>query len=355
MHIKLAEKNSLPAWDNYVKNHPDGNPYLLSGWGEVITRIYSHPVFNLIASDSDDNIIGILPLVHIKHFLFGNKLFSMPFADLGGVLAENAHVAGTLLEHAVDIAIEHNIPAIELRHGHTVTCKEWSAVGHGYYSNATGINKVRMLLSLPGTSTLLMANFKAKLRSQVRRPQKEGLRVKSGGIELLEQFYRVFAENMRDLGSPVHAKDFIGAVINEFAEKVRIFIVFRGNDTFACSLTLGCGQILYNPWASALRRHSMLSPNMLLYWAMLEYGCDQGYTLFDFGRSTLGEGTYNFKKQWGAVEHPLNWLEFSRHPEENKVATGQKSKFELAMLLWRKMPVSLSRVLGPPIRKHIGL
>jgi FemAB-related protein (PEP-CTERM system-associated) len=353
MQIKLAQKYSLPAWDDYVKKHPDGNPYLLSGWGEVISRIYSHPVFNLIASDSNDNIIGILPLVHINHFFFGNKLFSMPFADLGGVLAENAHVAGALLEHAVRIAIGHNISTIELRHGHTAICRELSADGYGYYSSATGINKVRMLLDLPGSSAQLLAKFKAKLRSQVRRPQKEGLLVKSGGIELLEQFYRVFAENMRDLGSPVHAKDFIGAVINEFAEKVRIFIVFRGSDTFACSLTLGYGHVLYNPWASALRRHSMLSPNMLLYWAMLEYGCDQGYTIFDFGRSTLNKGTYNFKKQWGAVEHPLNWLEFTRQPKENITDSGQK--FELAMRLWRKMPVSLSRILGPPIRKHIGL
>jgi predicted N-acyltransferase len=160
---------------------------------------------------------------------------------------------------------------------------------------------------------------------------------------------------MRDLGSPVHAKDFIRAVITEFAESVRVFVVFRANDVFACSLTLGHGHVLYNPWASALRRHSALSPNMLLYWAMLEYGCDHGYNFFDFGRSTLGEGSYKFKKQWGAIARPLNWMEFIRQPANNKVVTDQRSKFELAMRLWARMPVSLSRILGPPIRKHIGL
>ena len=203
-----------------------------------------------------------------------------------------------------------------------------------------------------------MAGFKAKLRSQIRRPQKDGLTTVSGGMELLDDFYRIFAENMRDLGSPVHAKKFIAAVINEFAHKARIFLVHKNDETYAASITLGCGNTLYNPWASSLRRYSASSPNMLLYWAMLEYACENDYTTFDFGRSTPGEGTFKFKQQWGAVEQPLNWIGW-----KNKISYSKENKYKLPSMdlrskvayCWSKIPVPVSKLIGPPLRKYIGL
>ena len=94
---------------------------------------------------------------------------------------------------------------------------------------------------------------------------------------------------------------------------------------------------------------------MLLYWAMLAYACDNKYKYFDFGRSTPDEGTYKFKKQWGAVETPLNWYVYSNRLEKTESATEQKSNFTMAMTLWKKLPVSLSKVIGPVLRKNIGL
>ena len=213
-----------------------------------------------------------------------------------------------------------------------------------------------MLLDLPDTSEQLMNSFKSKLRSQIRRPLKCGLKVKSGGLELLNDFYPVFAENMRDLGSPVHAKAFIKNVVKSASDSARLFIVYQGKIPLACSLTLGCGSLLANPWASSLRRFSSASPNMLLYWSMLEYACENGFKTFDFGRSTPGEGTYKFKKQWGAVEKPLHWTIFSTQEMDNVVSeTDQKSRFDAAIQLWTKIPVAVTKVIGPPLRKNIGL
>lgn len=357
MEIRLATIEDDSAWDTYVTAHPHGSAYHHSAWGKVIQQTYGHQIYNLIAKDANGAIVGVLPLVHIKHFLFGNNLFSQPFADLGGILADDAEVEKALLSQAVEIATEHTIPTIELRQTYPLDETVLSSDNaYKFDINASQQTaKVRMLLDLPDTSEQLMSSFKSKLRSQIRRPLKDGLTVKTGGTEFLDDFYIVFAENMRDLGSPVHSKSFIENLLNELPESSRIFIVYKDDTPLACSLTLGHGKTLANPWASSLRRYSRLSPNMLLYWTMLEYACDHGFSIFDFGRSTPDEGTYKFKKQWGATEHPLCWQIFSNHPENSNASSTDKSKFELAMQIWKKLPVSVSKVIGPVIRKNIGL
>jgi len=133
---------------------------------------------------------------------------------------------------------------------------------------------------------------------------------------------------MRDLGSPVHSKTLIQNVIEEFTDQFKIILVYKGNQPVACSIIVGFKDILQNPWASALRQYSRLSPNMLLYWAMLEHGCDTGYEYFDFGRSSPDEGTYKFKKQWGSKPKPLHWQYIYLKNKPSDSATDQKSQFD---------------------------
>ena len=222
--------SGISLWDDYVASHQHGSAYHLSAWGRAISKTYGHQIFNLMAHDSGGAIVGLLPLVHIKHFLFGNNLFSLPFADLGGILADNADAEKALLIRATEIAAENNIPTIELRQ--TYELNETVLVSDTAYKYATNASqqtvKVRMLLDLPDSSEQLMSSFKSKLRSQIRRPLKDGLTVKTGGTELLDDFYAVFAENMRDLASPVHSKSFIANLLNELPENSRIFIIYKG-------------------------------------------------------------------------------------------------------------------------------
>ena len=219
----------------------------------------------------------------------------------------------------------------------------------------TKSHKTRMLLNLPESSEELMKSFKSKLRSQIKKPVKEGLKSKIGGLELIDDFHEVFLVNMRDLGSPVHSKKLIQNVIEEFSEKAKIVIVYKEAQPIACSLFVAFEDTLENPWASALRKYSRLSPNMLLYWTMLEYACDNGFKYFDFGRSSPDEGTYKFKKQWGAKPFPLHWQYISLDGKSIEKEISEKSKFDKAIGYWKKLPVVITRLVGPSIRKHIGL
>jgi len=376
-----------------VENHLHATLYHLSIWKNIIEKTYGHKTYYLIAEqqtftplntssyltgatnptnqikplareihDSDSRahctgptnpVVGILPLVHMKHPFFGNSLISIPFFDLGGILADNAEVEKALLSEAIKLAQKLKAKNIELRNPQPATRNSQPATRN--WVAQTRSHKVRMLYELPESSEMLMKSYKSKLRSQIKKPLKEGLYLKVGGIELLEDFYKVFSINMRDLGSPVHSSKLMKNVLAEFSEKAKIVMVYKDKQPLAASLIIGFKDTLENPWASALREYSRLSPNMLLYWTMLEYACDNGYSYFDFGRSSPDEGTYKFKKQWGAEPIPLHWHYISINGKPTDTETSEKSKFDKAIQCWQKLPVFLAKIIGPMIRKHIGL
>lgn len=390
--IRLFQPSDRASWDDYVLNHPQGTLYHLSGWREVISNAYGHKCYYLTASRDEEGRVristlsdestgygkergikplGALPLVHLKHFLFGNSLVSIPYFDLGGVLADDQDAEKALLLESLRIGSDVKVDKLELRHVEPLaSLQEISQTSDGAFSlssvshelSATSYfaqtfsHKVRMLLELPGSPESLMKSFKAKLRSQIRKPMKEGLTAKIGSGELLDDFYAVFSENMRDLGSPVHSKKLIENVLKEFPDQARIIAVYKDAQPLACSLVVGFRETLENPWASALRGYSALSPNMLLYWTMIEYACNHRYKFFDFGRSSPNEGTYKFKEQWGARPTPLNWhyiaLDGRALPSD---ASPERARFGRAIQYWQKLPVPVTKILGPRIRKHIGL
>jgi len=212
-----------------------------------------------------------------------------------------------------------------------------------------------MLLELPASSDDLFKSYNSKLRSQIRRPQKEGMDSIIGGIELLDNFYNVFAINMRDLGSPVHSKNLFREILNHFDQNVKIGIVNYKGQPVAAGVIICFRDIIEIPWASSLRKFNQFSPNMLLYWSFIEYACKNGYKYFDFGRSTPGEGTHKFKGQWGAKPFPMYWhnIVFNGRPAGND--ESEKSRYGMAIRYWMRLPLPISNALGPLFRKHINL
>ena len=378
IEIKTITPSDASAWDDYVNTHPQATLYHLSGWKHVIEKTYGHKTYYLMVVDSSklkaqSSIVGILPLVHLKHFIFGNSLISVPFFDLGGILADDEEAENILISEAIKLGQKLKANNIELRHAEPLkllnnslqedsstpgtpgqSCKFCQKQGRSL-AITTKLHKVRMLLELPESSEILMKSFKSKLRSQVKRPMKDGLISKIGGLELLDNFYDIFLINMRDLGSPVHSKKLIYNVLKEFPEKAKIVAVYKDGQPLAASIIVGFKDTLENPWASSLRQFSRLNPNMLLYWTMLEYACDNGFKYFDFGRSSPDEGTYKFKKQWGSKPENLHWHNIFLNGKPISEDTDEKSKFDKAIQYWQKLPVSVTKIIGPMIRKHIGL
>lgn len=359
--IKLADAADRPRWDAYVRGHPNASMYHGFGWAEAIRRAYGHTVYRLMLSIREDaaarpaaRVAGVLPIVHLRHALFGNRLVSLPFSDAGGILADSVEVEARLLEEAIALGRANGARSLELRQERLLQTFS-DAAEHLAPSVSTRSHKARMLLALPHAATQLMPTFKSKLRSQVNKALKEGFGTRTGGLELVDDFYRVFAVNMRDLGSPVHSEALMREVLTAFPEHARILAVYRSAEPVAAALVVGFGDTLRNPWASSLRRYASLGPNMLLYLRMLEHACDRGYRTFDFGRSTPGEGSYRFKQQWGAAPAPLYWHRIMLDGKTAAADGDEADGYGLAARCWRRLPVALTKLVGPRIRKHISL
>ena len=381
MQIRLYQNSDKELWDAYVMRHPDSTHCHLSGWKEVIEKTYGHKACYLIAErscgtnnssnsiNSSNAVVGLLPLIHIKSLIFGNQLVSMPFLNYGGILADNEETEIALLSEAVKLGQKLKASTIELRHLKPLTISvpptssdSSNPMNPSNSSNpsnpincVTKTHKVRMLLQLPESSDELFKSYNAKLRSQIRRPQKEGMDSIVGGAELLDDFYKVFTVNMRDLGSPVHSKNLFREILNHFDQNVKIGIVTYKGQSVAAGMIIRFKNIIEIPWASTLKKYNQFSPNMLLYWSFLEYACKNGHQYFDFGRSTPGEGTHRFKEQWGAKPFPMYWHNIVLNGKPAGNNESEKSRYEKAIRYWKRLPLPISNMIGPYIRKHISL
>ena len=368
IQVREAKNSDASPWDDYIAVHKNGLAYHFFAWKQALEKSYSFKCPYFIA-EKGRQIYGVLPTVHVHLPLSKGNLVSLPYCDVGGILADSPEIAETLLNYAYQYSLEHKIPNMEIRYSsHTISPRNSnhfnknSHISQASISTPSPSGKVRMLLNLPDGSGALMASFKSKLRSQVNKAGRDGLITKLGGLELLEDFYTIFAENMRDLGSPVHSKNWLSSVLKYYGKKAKCGVVFMPDKTPAAAGIILChNRIVSIPWASSLKRFNRFNPNMLLYWSFLKFASDNGYRFFDFGRSTPNEGTYKFKAQWGAKPQPLYWERWKI--EKNKTqpkslgsishSTGRSRV--IAENLIRKIPLPVATFLGSRLRKYISL
>jgi FemAB-related protein (PEP-CTERM system-associated) len=211
-----------------------------------------------------------------------------------------------------------------------------------------------MILDLLDGPDEMWKRFDAKLRNQVRKASKSGLTAGWSNKEGLSDFYKIFAANMRDLGSPVHSYDFFGAILDEFDDSAKIMLVRKDEDVIGGAVCLSFKDSMIVPWASSLREYFSLCPNNLLYWEMIRWGCKNGYQRFDFGRSSPDSGTYHFKKQWGAKEEPLHWQCISRKIGQAVMPHADDNKYRWIIKVWSHLPLSFTKFVGPLVRGQVS-
>jgi len=337
--VRQHTENQAESWDRYVRRkRKQASCYHLWRWQEVMALDSGHIPYYLSAWQ-DDEICGVLPLIMLRPPWAKGALFSMPFASYGGVVGDSVAIRRALVSEAVELAERLGAVRLELRHRRKDVC-ELPARSH----------RVSMVLPLPDSEEALWKGIRGKLRNQVRKADRAGLRVQHGGLEHLGAFYWVFARNMRELGSPVWSQAFFRRVLRAFPERARIYRVDFGSLTVAAGLVFRFGNSVEIPWASSLREFNHLCGNVRMYWQILADSVNAGYESFDFGRSEKGGAHYRFKRHWGAIEEPLYWHYWPESIEEESRLEDSRERLEA---LWRKLPVWSTRLIGPPIRKWL--
>ncbi|MDJ0806106.1 MAG: FemAB family PEP-CTERM system-associated protein [Gammaproteobacteria bacterium] len=338
--ISLLGKE-IEAWNAYVTKTPSASIYHRAEWKQLIKQTFGHDGIYCLAKIPQHGVVGILPLIRLKSRLFGDFLVSMPYFNYGGPVADHPVVEEKLMAFANDEAARLGVEYVEYRDD--IERQGLQVQTH----------KVNMQLALPVESDELWNSFSSKLRAQIKRPYRENPQIKIGGMDLLDDFYQVFAHNMRDLGTPVYAKSFFTNILQTFPSEGTIICVKLKEQPVAAGFLLSHGRLLEIPWASTVKSANPLSVNMLLYWEVLKFGMGQGFEWFDFGRSTIDAGTYRFKRQWGAQPKQLYWHYWLREGQKLPSLNPSNPKYALMIAMWKKLPLALTRVLGPPIVKNL--
>jgi FemAB-related protein (PEP-CTERM system-associated) len=340
--LTIASAFDPVEWDGFVNAQPDACGYHLAAWRGVFERAFGHRPEYLTARRAGQ-IVGVLPLVEMRSWLLGNFFVSLPFVNYGGVLTNDDEAARALADYAEALARERGLKHVELRHRRAPRFPGGPCKQH----------KVTMLLPLAADADAMWNALDRKVRNQVRKAEKSELTSVVGGAELIDEFYPVFATNMRDLGTPVYGKRVFEEIFKALPGHTSMFVVRKGTTTVAAGVGYSYRTTFEMPWASSLKEHRALSPNNLLYWHAIRHAIATGHRVFDFGRSTPDEGTYHFKRQWGAEAEPLFW-EY-RLPGGGALPdqSPKNPKFSLAISLWKKLPVPIATLIGPSIVRSI--
>ena len=327
-------------WDGYADAHPDGTIYHRSPWRQVMAHGFGHHVRLRVARSRSDGIVGILPIVAFRSRVFGRFLVSMPFLNGGGILASGPASEAALREDTARLVNETGSAWCELRHVAPA-------------GQPISVNKVELSLKLPTDEECLWRGLRAKVRNQVRKAQRAGLIATSTrNPHATGEFYAIFAENMRNLGTPVYSPRFFEAIGTELGADVMLTLVTRGNVSVAAGLSLIYRDTVELHWAASRRAALPDAPNMLLYWEVLRQAVQLGASRVSFGRSTPNSGPYHFKTQWGATERPLAWELFSG-ANGAKSTDPTRSSLSAASSVWKALPLAVATRAGPPIARHL--
>ena len=326
-------------WDAFLARHPHATFCHRAAWRSIMSTVFGHEPVYLAVRDDVGGLRGALPLVQVKTRLFGSYLVSMPFLNDGGPIGDAA-ACQALLAAVEDEALRRRVDLLEIRTRHAIPS-----------SLTVSSRKITSLLELPVKSDQLWNRFPSKLRSQIRRPQKDGMTVRFGDGER-GAFYDVFARKMRELGTPVLSEKFFAECARLLSDCIEFAVVYLNDAPVAA----GCG-FAYNgefeiTWAGSLREYNAQSPNMLLYWSLMSRMIDRGMRVFNFGRCTPNGPTHRFKRQWNPVEVTLPWLQRSSRGVAGP-PSPDRPLFRAATAAWRRLPLPVTNVVGPLIARGL--
>ena len=327
-------------WDDFVEACPAGTFFHRARWQRVIERAFGHRTHYLLA-ERGGVVTGVLPLTHVRSALFGSSLISNAFAVYGGPVAADEESRRALDAAAVRLMQELGVPVLEMRS--TADRPGWLA--------KTGLYATFRKPLLP----LVAANMKAvprKQRAMIRKGIQNGLRSEvDAGVDRL---HRVYAESVRNLGTPVFAKSYFRILTEEFGECCDIVTIISDGEAVAAVLNFYFRDEVLPFYGGGVPAARALAANDFMYWEVMRRACERGCRVFDFGRSKTGTGPYAFKHNWGFEPTPLCY--------EFRLAAGHKlpdlnplnPKFRLLVAGWKRLPLPLATRLGPMIVKGIG-
>lgn len=339
--IAIDESPAPDAWNAYVGAHPGGTFYHLHEWSGINRDLFGHRS-HLLTAQTAGRIVGALPLTLVTSPLFGRILCSMPFVNYGGPLADTADAAARLVARARQLAASGRANYLELRCAAALDT-----------DIPASTRKISMALPLQPDPEKLFEKYSSKHRTNIRRSFKNDLAVKSGGRELLPAFYSVLEQSWRNLGTPLYRRAYFERILATFPDNTRIFVCSQRDTPVAVAFNGEFNGVVEGMWAGGTAAARGLQANYALYWEMIQDACRRGFRRFHLGRSTADSGAEDFKKKWNADALQLYWYQDRPQGGPAPELNVDNPKYRLAISTWRRMPLWMTRLLGPHVARGI--
>jgi FemAB-related protein (PEP-CTERM system-associated) len=343
LEVQELSEASRAEWDAFVRSTPGGLPLHLSGWQDVLAATYDYRTYFLIAQERE-TIRGVMPLFIVPSLLTGKRMMTMP----GGLCAVDEAAALSLLDRAEVLAGEEALSQVVVHDSREVWTEEWQVNSDHVY----------WLLALDASEEALWKRLDGNIRRQVRKARKNGLKAEiDRGGTLLEPFYDMFSRFTHQVGTPVFGIQFLENIIEQFPNGFNIALVWHDEQPIAGYFQLEMGDTMYGMWGAALPESLKLRSAYLALWEIMSDAIANGFSYLDMGRSPVGSNASKFKGQWGGDSAPIYQLTHRENgqSDDNNVINQVKSdqRYQLFMQLWPKLPLSVSKRLGPKFRWHI--
>ena len=340
---RLDDAAEAARIDAYVHAHPLGTPFHQMRWGAAVALGCGQRAHALVA-ESGGRITGVVPLVEVHSPLFGRALVSNGFAVGGGILADDDATAGALGEAAFALAERLSCPTLELRGG--MLPEGWAIDTSTYlgFVRPLAADDEKELLAIP-----------RKQRAEVRRALGLDLTVETGtGAADRAAHYAVYAESVRNLGTPVFPRSLFDAVLDAFGADADILTVRHEGTPVASVLSLYDRGVVMPYWGGGTAAARTYRANDLMYFALMRHARAKGCTAFDFGRSKAGTGAAAFKKNWGFAGQPLGYAVRTADGQVPRSVNPLNPKYRLKIAAWQRLPLGVANRIGPWIARGLG-
>lgn len=340
-----VDVNELARIDAYICEHESGTPFHRPAWVRGIADGCQQDWCYFLVESAEGDLRGILPAHMVHSPLFGRALVSSGFAVGGGILSDSDNATQLLANAVWNHAERYSFPSVELRGG-PVPNGEWQHKSDIYAGFETDLadDDESQLLAIP-----------RKQRAEIRKGLKNELEVRIGRSEQdIADHYAVYAESVRNLGTPVFPAAMLRNVVEAMGDAADILTVSDNGKPVASVLSFYHGDTVLPYWGGGTWDARRLRANDIMYYALMNHARSRGCKTFDFGRSKVGTGAYSFKKNWGFEPQALSYAVRTANGEEARDVNPMSPKYRMQVALWQRLPLSIANRLGPMISKGLG-
>jgi FemAB-related protein (PEP-CTERM system-associated) len=341
MVVKEMQPSDVARWDAFVMQCPQATFFHRAGWQQVLERGVGHRTHFLYA-ESAGQIVGVLPLAHVKSLLFGNALSSLPFCVYGGVASADDAAREALTKAACERAQQLGVDHLELRNVERQNLS-WPAKSlYVTFRKTMDADPEKNMLAIP-----------RKQRAMVRKGIDAGL--VSELDDDIGRFFDAYSENVWRLGTPVFPKKYFQALRDVFGKDCEVVTITQNGQLICTVMNFYFrNEVLPYYGGGKLIARDVKGSYDFMYWEVMRRACERGVTLFDYGRSKQDTGSFSFKKNWGFEPQTLGYEYFLVKAKQMPDVNPLNPKYQLMTKTWQRLPLPLTRVLGPMVSRSLG-